>query len=37
MKKLESITSERRRIAKILKTHIEDAIDELGPGYRKRS
>jgi len=33
MKKLESITPERQRIAKIFKTHIEKAIDELGPGY----
>jgi hypothetical protein len=33
MKKLESITPERRHIAKIFKTHIEKAIDELGPGY----
>lgn len=33
MKKLESMTPERKRIAKIFKTHIEGAIDELGPGY----
>ena len=33
MKKLESITPERKRIAKIFKTHVETAIDELGPGY----
>jgi len=33
MKKLESVTLERERIAKIFKTHIENAIDELGPGY----
>jgi hypothetical protein len=32
MKKLESVTLERERIAKIFKTHIENAIDELGPG-----
>jgi len=32
-KKLESISPERIRIAKIFKTHIEKAIDELGPGY----
>jgi hypothetical protein len=29
----ESITPERQRIAKILKNHIEKAVDELGPGY----
>lgn len=33
MKELEHITPERRRIAKIFKAHIENAIDELGPGY----
>jgi len=33
VKRLESITPERIRIAKIFKTHIEKAIDELGPGY----
>lgn len=33
LKKLESITPERRRIAKIFKTYVEKAVDELGPGY----
>lgn len=33
VKKLESITPERRRIAKIFKTYVEKAVDELGPGY----
>ena len=28
-----SISPERRRIAKIFKTHIEKAIEELGVGY----
>ena len=28
-----SISPERRRIAKIFKTHIEKAIDKLGIGY----
>lgn len=28
-----SISSERQRIAKIFKTHIERAIEELGVGY----
>jgi len=32
-KRLESITPERQRIAKIFKTHVEKAVDELGPGY----
>jgi hypothetical protein len=27
------ITPERERIAKIFKTYVEKAIDELGPGY----
>jgi hypothetical protein len=27
------MTPERKRIAKIFKTHIERAIEELGPGY----
>ena len=30
---MKSITPERKRIAKIFKTYIESAIDELGPGY----
>jgi hypothetical protein len=33
LKRLESITPERKRIAKIFKTYVEKAIDELGPGY----
>jgi len=33
MKKLDRITPERRRIARIFKTYVEDAVDELGPGY----
>jgi hypothetical protein len=33
MNKLDSVTPERQRIAKMFKTHIENAIDELGPGY----
>jgi hypothetical protein len=33
VKKSESITPERQRIAKIFKDHIEKAINELGPGY----
>jgi len=33
VKKLEFITAERERIAKIFKTYVERAIDELGPGY----
>jgi hypothetical protein len=33
VKKSELITPERRRIAKIFKTHVEKAVDELGPGY----
>ena len=33
MKTIESISPERRRIARIFKTHIEKAIDELGVGY----
>ena len=28
-----SISPERRRIAKIFKTHVEKAIEELGAGY----
>ena len=32
-KRLECITPERQRIAKIFKTYVEKAIDELGPGY----
>jgi len=32
-KKLESLSSERKRIAKIFKNHIEKAIIELGSGY----
>jgi hypothetical protein len=32
-KRLERITPERQRIARIFKDHIEKAIDELGPGY----
>jgi len=27
------ITPERERIAKIFKTYVEKAVDELGPGY----
>ena len=30
---LTSISPERKRIAKILKTHIDKAIEELGLGY----
>jgi hypothetical protein len=30
---LSSISPERRRIAKIFKTHIDKAIEELGIGY----
>ena len=30
---ISSISPERQRIAKIFKTHIEKAIDELGAGY----
>jgi predicted kinase len=30
---LSSISPERRRIAKIFKTHVEKAIEELGAGY----
>ncbi|MDH5788056.1 MAG: hypothetical protein OEZ40_07190 [Candidatus Bathyarchaeota archaeon] len=30
---IDSLSPERRRIAKIFKTHIEKAIDKLGPGY----
>ena len=33
MKKPVFITAERRRIAKISKTYVEKALDELGPGY----
>jgi hypothetical protein len=33
VKKQESITPERRRIAKIFKTYVEKAVDELGLGY----
>jgi hypothetical protein len=33
VKKLQFITPERRRIAKIFKTYVEKAINELGPGY----
>jgi len=33
MERMKSITPERKRIAKIFKTYIESAIDELGPGY----
>jgi hypothetical protein len=33
VKKQESITPERERIAKIFKTYVEKAVDELGPGY----
>jgi|GEM_PF-1151333 len=32
-KKLGSLSSERKRIAKIFKSYIEKAIVELGPGY----
>jgi hypothetical protein len=32
-KRLERITPERQRIAKIFKTYVEKAVDELGPGY----
>jgi len=28
------MTPERKRIARIFKMHIEDAIDESGPGYK---
>ncbi|HEY4674521.1 MAG TPA: hypothetical protein VIH48_00540 [Candidatus Bathyarchaeia archaeon] len=34
VKKLKSITLERQRIAKILKTYVEKAVDELGSGYK---
>ena len=33
VKKLPFITPERRRIAKIFKTHVEKAVEELGLGY----
>jgi len=33
VKKSELITPERERIAKIFKTYVEKAVDELGPGY----
>jgi len=33
VKKPEFITPDRERIAKIFKTHVEKAVDELGPGY----
>jgi hypothetical protein len=33
VEKIQSVTPERRRIAKIFKTYVEKAIDELGPGY----
>jgi hypothetical protein len=33
LKRLESISPERQRIAKIFKSYVEKAIDELGPGY----
>jgi hypothetical protein len=32
-KKLDRITPERQRIANVFKTHVEAAVDELGPGY----
>jgi hypothetical protein len=32
-KKLESLSFERKRVAKIFKSHIEKAIIELGSGY----
>ena len=32
-KKLESLSSERKRIAKMFKHHLEKAISELGSGY----
>jgi len=32
-KRLERITPERQRIAKIFKTYVEKAINELGPSY----
>ena len=32
-KRLGRISPERERIAKIFKTYVEKAIDELGPGY----
>jgi hypothetical protein len=32
-KRLECITPERQRIAKIFKTYVEKAINELGTGY----
>lgn len=33
MKKPVFITAERQRVAKIFKTHVEKALDELGLGY----
>jgi len=33
VKRIESLTVERQRIARIFKDHVEKAIDELGPGY----
>jgi hypothetical protein len=33
VKKPVFITAERQRIAKIFKTYVEKAVDELGPGY----
>lgn len=32
--KMKAISPERRRIAKIFKTHIDKAIEELGAGYK---
>jgi hypothetical protein len=33
VKKPGFISAERQRIAKIFKTYVEKAVDELGPGY----
>jgi hypothetical protein len=33
VKKPGFISTERQRIAKIFKTYVEKALDELGPGY----
>lgn len=33
LKRLENITPERRRVAKIFKAYVEKAVDELEPGY----
>jgi hypothetical protein len=33
VERVKVITPERKRIARIFKTYVEKAIDELGPGY----